>query len=434
MHWFSSAPALPDLFFYNYADAVGTQTNPMGSFNNMSFNNDLLPRGAFPVQMTVQHNTVAGGANVDDSLLSTADTDTWTVNVTFFTIEPLLALSPFSNTDSNDCASFIGINNMSLQFNIDQQCSRVWSSANDYIQSIRVVSFTDCALLLNLLSLQPEQYAKIQAKNVLPYLDVPRYIYSSGVVLNPGATQSYTFTNIQLNQIPDQVIIVARVPMAQQNWTNSSSFLTIRGISINFNNQSGILSSATQPQLYQLSQKNGSSQCYYEFIGLANVNVNYNANGGGNADVAGKGEAIPSLGSLLVLNPAMDFGLNSMYSSSSAGQYNFQFTLQVFNQTDEAITPEICVITVNSGMFITENGVSSTQTGLLTREMVLRTKAEKPVDLDRAHYKRLIGGVFNHKAPMAQPDEVNKDAVPDDGAGMAAAGMKKMRLHKFVKK
>ncbi len=288
----------------------------------------------------------------------------------------LLALSPFSNTDSNDCASFIRINNMSLQFNINQQCSRVWSSANDYIQSIRVVSFTDCALLLNFLSLQPEQYAKIQAKNVLPYLDVSRYIYSSGVALNAGATQNYTFTNIQLNQIPDQLIIVARVPMAQQNWRNSSSVLAIRGISINFNNQSGILSSATWPQLFQLSQKNGSSQCYYEFMGLANVNVNYNANGGGNAGVAGKGDPIPSLGSLLVLNPAMDFGLNSMYSSSSAGQYNFQFTLSVYNQTAEAITPEIFVITVNSGMFITENGVSSTQTGLLTREMVLKTKAE----------------------------------------------------------
>jgi hypothetical protein len=51
----SSAPALPDLFFYNYADAIGTQTNPMGSFNNMSFNNDLLPRGAFPIQMVVNH-------------------------------------------------------------------------------------------------------------------------------------------------------------------------------------------------------------------------------------------------------------------------------------------------------------------------------------------------------------------------------------------
>jgi hypothetical protein len=316
----SSAPALPDLFFYNYADAIGTQTNPMGSFQNMSFNNDLLPRGAFPLlDITVQH--YGAGVLTDDSLVSTGDADTWIVNVTFKTIEPLIALSPFANTDNNDCASFLGINNMSLQFNIDQQCSRVWSSANNYIQSIRVVSFSDCALLLNFLSLQPEQYAKISAKNVLPYLDVPRYIFSSGVILRANEAGSYTFTNIQLNQVPDLFIIVARKPMAQQNWRDSASFLTINGISINFNNQSGILSSATQSQLYQLSQKNGSSQCYFEFIGAGNANLNYNANAGGNADIAGKGRIVPSLGSLLVLNPAMDFGLNSMYTASSSGMF-----------------------------------------------------------------------------------------------------------------
>jgi hypothetical protein len=428
----SSTPCLPDLFFQQYSDALGTQTNPMGSFQNMSFNNDLIPRGAFPIQMDVIHTDAEGA--VDESLVSTSLNDRWTIYVTFTVMEPLIGLSPFANTGNNDSAGFLGINAMTLQFNVDQSCSRVWSSAHDYIRSIRVVSFTNCALLLNLLSLQPEQYAKISAKNVLPYLDLPRYTYSSGVALAPRNQQSYTFTNIQLNQIPDLVMIVARKPMANQNWTDSS-FLTIKGISINFNNQSGILSSATQTQLFQLSQKNHSSQSYYEFIGQANANVNIGAD-------AGKGETIPSLGSLLVLNPAMDFGLNSMYSASSAGQFNFQFTLQVYNQTNENITPEICVITVNSGLFITENGVSSTQTGLLTREMVLNTKNNRAVDLDRSSYKRLIGGAFSSLRQLGsmfkkQDDgegDMNKDAEPD-GSGMAASGLrKKTRLHKFVRK
>lgn len=183
-------------------------------------------------------------------------------------------------------------------------------------------------------------------------------------------------------------------------------------------------------------------ECYYEFVGIGNANLNYN---GANGNVAGKGNIIPSLGSMLVLNPAMDFGLNSMYSSSSAGQYNFQFTLQVSNQTTQNITPEICVITVNSGMFLTENGVSSTQTGLLTRELVLKTKADRPVDLDRSYYKRLIGGnlfnlkqlghIFKKNKPV-QAEEVNKDAEPENGEGMCASGLKnpKKRLHRFVKK
>jgi hypothetical protein len=268
------------------------------------------------------------------------------------------------------------------------------------------------------------------------------------VVLPAGQTANYTFTNIQLNQIPDLIIICARYPMAQQNWTNSSSFLSIKGISINFNNQSGILASAQSSQLFLLSQKNGSQQSFFEYLGYGNANVNYNANAN-NGAVAGKGQLIPSLGSLLVLNPAMDFGLNSMYSSSSAGQFNFQFTLQVYNQTAINFAPEICVLLVNSGVFITENGTSSTQTGLLTREMVLQTKADKPVDLDRSYYKRLIGGnlsnvkqlghIFKGSKSVENDAEMNKEHVPESASasGMSASGLhrkERMRLHRFVKK
>src|SRR5207237_971286 len=131
----------------------------------------------------------------------------------------------------------------------------------------------------------------------------------------------------------------------------------IKTCSVSFNVANGILASASQSQLYQLSQKNGSSQSFYEFAGEAMINDNN----------TGKPVKIGSLGSMLVLNPTTDFGLSSMYSGSSGGQFNFQIKMDVYNQSDQAFNPEICVITVNSGLFITQNGVSSTQTGILTR-------------------------------------------------------------------
>ncbi len=90
-----------------------------------------------------------------------------------------------------------------------------------------------------------------------------------------------------------------------QYHTNSSSFLTIQGINNNFNNKSGILASATQAQLFHLSQKNGSSQSYYEFIGTSMKSNNE----------TGAATIVPTIGSILVLNPSMDFGLNEMYSA-----------------------------------------------------------------------------------------------------------------------
>lgn len=107
---------------------------------------------------------------------------------------------------------------------------------------------------------------------------------------------------------------------------------------------------------------------------------------------------------------------------------------------------------MNSGIFVTDNGVSSTQTGLLTRELVLKTKAERPIDLDRSTYKRMIGGVFNNikqighmfSRQQAAPDEdhVNKEHVPEEASGMCASGMsasglrerKRSKLHRYKKK
>jgi hypothetical protein len=90
-------------------------------------------------------------------------------------------------------------------------------------------------------------------------------------------------------------------------------------------------------------------------------------------------------------------------SSSSTGQYNFTFNVNVTNQGALAVAPEICVICVNSGMMVTNQGVSSTYSGLLTKEMVLSAKSKD-------HYStmdeiRKVGGQFLNRCarPFRKP-------------------------------
>ena len=339
-------------------------------------------------------------------------------------------LSPFANSE-NDKAGFLGINNMVLNINIDNSCRRLWSSATGYITNIQLTSFTNSKILMNFLSLQSEQYGKISARNILPYLDMPRFLWQVGTLQPLPAGQLITpttqgtrvsFNNIQLNQIPDLMIICCRQTMATQNWNNSSHFFSINNISINFNNQSGILSSANSTQLYLLSQKNGSSQTYVEWNGQATASNS----------ATGKGVYAPTMGSLLILNPSVDFGLQSFYSASSGGQYNFQMDMNVTNQSSEALQAEICLVCVNSGMFITENGTSTTQTGILTKEAVLDAKS-KPATVDTNMYHRLVGGALHRLRQL--PHLYNKSAgamcagdenVPmEDGSAMAAGSMQK---------
>jgi hypothetical protein len=289
---------------------------------------------------------------------------------------------------------------MSMVLNIDSTCARLFSTANtniangtieSYITSINLgsvaqpIGFQNTRLLFNFLSLQPESYAKISSKNVVGFLDYPRFLTTSSnnVPLAPNDTSLITSQSIQLNQIPDLILISARVPMSGQNYNNTSSFLTIEGISVNFNNASGLLASSVKEDLYNLSYRNGSAQSFYEFRGES-----INNNNG-----AGVPFVVPTTGSLLVLNPVYDFSLPSYLSSSSLGQYQFQFNLRVKNQLPYNVVPEVCIVLVNSGLFTTVQGTSQIFTGILTKEMVLRTKEQNPVPhLTSDDYKRLVGG------------------------------------------
>ena len=441
----SLTPSLPDSAWGKYADAPGSNSNPLAGYANASYDEDFEPRGAFHLD-ELQIDRYVGGVFVDNSPISGATTDIWKISIRVSLTEPFLALSPFINCEPDSSAGLVGVNNMSMVLNVDSSCRRLFSTANNsvvggnslvgYITNIELgfpvapqggssqaVGFQNTRLLFNFLSLQPEQYAKISTKNVVPYLDYPRYLttFTSGTNIAPQASVTLTSPSIQLNQIPDLILITARIPMSSQNWNYSSSFLTVEGISVNFNNASGLLASATQQDLYNISYRNGSSQSYYEFRGSADINDN----------ATGGVEAKATIGSLLVLNPVFDFSLPSYLSASSLGQYQFQFNLRVKNQFDFTIVqPEICIITMNSGIFATQQGTSQIFTGILTKEQVLRTKEQNPVpQLDSVEYKRLVGGKLQNRG-MGNVMKMVKEygmKMPSGGAmsagAMSGAGM-----------
>jgi hypothetical protein len=101
---------------------------------------------------------------------------------------------------------------------------------------------------------------------------------------------------------------------------------------------------------------------------------------------------------VLVINPSLDLSLPSYLTASSLGQFQLQFNLQVTNQFPFQVNPELCVVCVNSGIFVTTQGTSAIYTGILTKDETLRTKTEKPVaDIDTRSYERLVGGAMSNR-------------------------------------
>jgi len=109
-------------------------------------------------------------------------------------------------------------------------------------------------------------------------------------------------------------------------------------------------------------------------------------------------------------------------SSGSAGQYNFQFNIGVTNQNSANIAPEIVTICCNSGIIVTNQGSTTTYTGMLTKSMVLDAKSTKGIST--GVNERLIGGkLLNRGLRKSLKDFVSSVKV---GGVLSGASQSKM--------
>jgi len=418
--WNGICPLAPDTYKL-YGDQVGANNNSNGSWSQTA-DNSLVSRGAFTIDEINQTTPVIGAGLKNQQTIG--DGTARVVVLRFTSYEPLF-LSPFhfANLSANQMGLY-GVTNMNFIFNISANAARVWrcgaSAASIANYSVSISSVAGSELHFQMLTPHPSQI--LPSKNVVDYVDFPRYLttftttigaaaLSALNVLTPGSG-TFSSNNIQLNQVPDMLCIVARKPMSQQTSRDSDSFYPITGISINWNNQSGLLANATQETLFRMSAKT-TNQTWNEFKGFANKYLPPALAAG--AVYNSQSQLVQTAGSILCLRYGQDIPIvEEFYAPGSLGSFNLQFNLQLQNyDTTGAGQVEICLMCVNSGLFITSQGVSSTYTGILTKSDVLAASEMKPVS---ERHLRLVGGVESSAvtsvadvAPKAQ--EAIMDAV-----------------------
>jgi hypothetical protein len=413
--------------------------SPLGGYNQQSLDSAYRPRGSFPLKViSIKKITTTA---VQEGTFSVSSGDVIWVALRAEVVEPIIGLSPFTygNNQFNK-AGLVGINSMNFVFNIDStlsrlMCSGITSTTTNYKKitaghdtntgaTPTAELFKSARLLINFLSSQPTDL--IPSRNVVPYVDLPRFISPASNEIKASAqkkakadgygliptSQTFVSQGIQLNQLPDYFIIAVRPKKTGGGIFNNTSgqaqdyaphFLPITQISVNLNNTSGLLSSATQADLYRISRANHSKQTWDAFRGKARVYACPTPTGTA-GDIASAAMAstanmgfteIATTGSVLVLNPAYDLSIPDYLSSGSLGAYNFQFSVQCESYLDYDITPEVVVICANSGVFSTIAGSSKIYTGILTKSMVLDAKkesAENPIM--SSQYERMVGGAM----------------------------------------
>jgi hypothetical protein len=264
----------------------------------------------------------------------------------------------------------------------------IWSSNAGDIATNLVIS--DAAKLnLKYMSLHASQYAKLNAKNVLPYDEIVSY----KKLLTVASAGTETTDVISMRQIPNYIYMVVKPSYNSQKpqFSNHLCF-PISGMNITFNNVSGLLTSYTQEDLYQMSRRNGSMQTWSEFRGVVKNKIG--------AESAG-------IGSIIVIDPVRDLGLSDFLSSGSLGQFSFQATVTFNNITghtfsagttsatsDEFNAIEIATICNYGGILINQSGSSSTMSGLLTKQAVLEAKAGNNPTINYEEINEMTGGNF----------------------------------------
>ena len=384
--------------------ATSNANNVIATANQTGYNKYFQPRGAYPVRL-VDFSRKVGTASPTKTLTSSADTDVFKLAYEVDIFEPIIGLSPFIyGHPAYNNQGLVGINSMNFVFNIDSSAKRFLSVgvASTVITKVELginvdggttnstnpFALTELVVCFN----SSQSTDLITAKNVVPYTDIPRFItVTNTAIAGQGTEKTLNSNNIQLNQLPDLFIICVRKSIADMTVQDGEYNCVINSASINLNNASGLLSSASQFSLYQLSVKNGSKQTWAQFSGRVNQAITKTGGSSGNGGLGVQA----TTGSIFVVSPC-DLSLPSFLAPGTIGSFNFQVKLgvtQYVTASSADITPEIVILAVNSGIFSTVAGSSQIFTGILTKSLVEDAKSAQMVNpVLSAEYNRVLGG------------------------------------------
>jgi hypothetical protein len=294
--------------------------------------------------------------------------------------EPLY-LSPFLFARGDQDTGLIGVQTMNLQLQLggrggNDLAAAVYSCDEDtfltppsqgnynlFVTAKTIESF----VYMNFLT--PDALQIIPDINNYPYYEPTLYTTTNTQPIEAGSSARHTIemNNVQLNSIPQRLLIFIDEPDAQAQVTKSDVYCAIDKINISFDNRDSLLAAAEPIDLYNIAAKNNTNLTWTEFA--------------------------RDCGSVLCLNFGEDIPLRANQAVGLRGSYNLrmQVTFRNIKYTTGpapgyATTPlglpggvSLNVVVFGVGvMTIAQQNVVRT-VGILTNEDVLRSKMQPAV-------------------------------------------------------
>lgn len=316
-----------------YSSMIGSTMNPLSSYTSSTNWEGGLMRGAYTLT----------------SITRTATTATIRANlISWLYIPSLLGL---------DCSKELGlirIRNFDVDTTFNTDPSRCISHSTGGQSTI-----TSCSVTI---SSQPQLLCKfITAPTAMiptgplryRHLRMERYTTQYGASCPAGADVVITGNNVQLPNIGRYLFLWVREADSYKTYTSTDTFMSIKNISVMFNNQSALLSSATPYDLWTISKECGLLDALPQFLGKA-TSAGFTQMG--------------TCGSILCCEFGRHLSLgDGTLSIGSAGSFNFNVTVTANNQGANAITnPTLfCVVAYDQDMLISDQGQVTMETPII---------------------------------------------------------------------
>lgn len=340
----STTPYQPDQF-QDYSSYVeqGTGRNVFAKYGETG---SEPSRGGFPFEV------VTG-------------TETSATKIRYVVTEPLF-ISPLLHGEE-DHEGMVNINQIDVNINFRSDVRRFMSHDavnGNAITSLTVKQYQAPELLYT--TITPQDWQMLPPLQVLDYTKLikePRKLS----LLSSGVTAQVSSDTFRLNQIPNRVWIFVARDKNTATFSDSDSFCSISKVDITFNTNNGILASASQQDLYEMSVRNGCNLDYSAFSKYR--------------------------GSVVCASFACDIGQQSSEAPGVVSVNTFRVDLNIKNESKVDFDPTLWVIFEMQGTITIVPGSASTQLGNITMEQAVEAKMAAG-SISHEHYKRLSGGSF----------------------------------------
>ena len=233
--------------------------------------------------------------------------------------------------------------------------------------------------------------------STVPYVEFPRYFYTTGQLLTSTAPTINSQT-ISLTSIPDMVMIY--VKPNTRGPSQLDQYMPIKSLSVTFDNFSNLCSSFQQVNLYESAVAAGLDMDWHQWRGFTQAQWPSGVLPTTAATVPGtysqQSPFTQLSGGPILLRMGTDITLQPGLAPGCLGNYSFQVNCVIDNSKgyySYVNNPVITVIAINTGFFETMRGQSAIRKTIL--QMADVAAATSDSGMSKTHLNRMVGRGFS---------------------------------------